>query len=61
MFWFWRSLVISGCLFEVAALVTGRVPSITSLSHRARKNPWGAALVIGALAGLTYHLLIEGR
>lgn len=42
-----KALVALLCAYEVAAITTGRVPTITTLNHR---QPLVGAVLVGALA-----------
>jgi hypothetical protein len=45
-----RSVVIGLCQYEVAAILSGKVPTLTSLSKEHRWLPW---VIVG---GLSVHL-----
>jgi hypothetical protein len=48
------------CGYELAALITGRIPTISALCRVARNNPVAAAAIWGALGVLSWHLLVDG-
>jgi len=51
--------MVSLCAYEAVAILTGQVPTITSLCWRAR-NTWTGRVVIWLGMGyLAYHLLVE--
>lgn len=47
------------CAYELAALTTRRTPTISRVSWQMRKHPLGAAVVVGALSALAWHLLLD--
>lgn len=47
-----RSLVVGLCQYEVTAIVTGKLPTLTKLS---RKHRWLPVLLVGGLAGHLYR------
>lgn len=50
-----RATVATVCAYEVAAISTGRVPTVSALCHQRR---WLTPCVLG---GLALHLLITPR
>jgi hypothetical protein len=55
-----RVLIVVGvCAYELAAICTGRVPTLTELAHRARRHPAGMAAVCAAVGWLWHHLAVE--
>lgn len=55
-----RTIVVGlGCAYEVVAIASGKVPTITSFAWRARKTWWGKGLIWNAVGYLSWHLLIE--
>ena len=52
-------LVVAVCAYELVALGTGYVPTITALCHKARRHPVGSAFVAGCCGWLLHHLLVE--
>ena len=52
-------LVVAVCAYELVALATGRIPTITKVSHTVRRHPLGAVSVAAGLGWLAHHLLIE--
>jgi len=52
-------LVVAVCAYELVALATDCVPTITCLCHKARRHPVGAAVVAGCVGWLLHHLLLE--
>lgn len=56
----WRAYLIAGlCGWELAALLTGKPPTITAVCWRIRSHPVGAAAVMAGLSWLGHHLLVE--
>lgn len=57
----WRSLVVLGvCTWEIVAIVSGRVPTITSVWHRFRTHHLGRLGLWLVLGWLISHLFYEG-
>lgn len=56
-----RWFVEGVCGYEFAALVTGRLPSVTRISWAVRRNPLGLSALVALLAWLTWHILGQGR
>lgn len=57
-----KILVGSLCAYEIAALCTQRIPTITKVCHTLRdRHPVGAAFVWAGLGVLGYHLLLEKK
>jgi hypothetical protein len=55
-----KLLVGSLCAYELVALVTDKIPTITRICHTAKnRHPVGAAVVWAGLGVLGYHLLLE--
>ena len=53
-----RSVLVAGCLYEVAALVTGRVPTITAIIKSVgRGHPVGRLLVWSWCGYIAWHFL----
>jgi hypothetical protein len=52
-------IVVGLCTYELAAICTGRVPTLTELAHRARRHPAGMAAVCAAVGWLWHHLAVE--
>ena len=52
-------IVVGLCGYELAAICTGVVPTITELAHRARRHPAGMAVVCAAVGWLWHHLAVE--
>lgn len=58
--WDPRVVLVAGlCVYEVAAIASGRVPTITALAWKLRKHPVGHVAIWGALGWLSWHLLVE--
>ena len=36
----WRATLVVGCAYEIVAVVTNRVPTITSIVQNASRLPW---------------------
>lgn len=51
--------VFAGCLYEVVALATGRIPTITKIVHTHRAKPGCELAVWAGLVWLWHHLLKE--
>lgn len=54
-------VVIAGCLWELIALITHRLPTITSVIWALRDRRWGRFLVWLFLGWALEHFLGEGR
>jgi hypothetical protein len=53
-------VVAAGCAYELVALTSRRLPTISELSWRLRdRHPVGAAAIWGGLGILGWHLLID--
>lgn len=52
-------IVIAVCAYELVALATGWVPTITRICHTVRRHPLGAAATAAGLGYLAHHLLLE--
>jgi hypothetical protein len=53
--------VVGGaCAWEVLALCSGdRLPTWSSLAHRARRHPVGSAVIGAAVGVLAWHLVFD--
>jgi hypothetical protein len=56
-----RWLVVLGCSYELVALVPPKpiLPTLSTLSHKARRNPFGFIFVCAIYGWLTHHILFE--
>jgi len=53
-----RLLIIAGCAYEIVALTTGRVPTITAaIKFLGRAHPIGRFLVWGWCGFVAWHFL----
>lgn len=53
-------VVAVGCAYEVAAITSSKVPTISQLSWKLRdRHPVGAAALWGALGILAWHLFMD--
>lgn len=53
-----RAVLIAGCLYEVAALTTSRVPTITaSIKYVGRSHPAGRLVVWAWCGYVAWHFL----
>jgi len=58
----WRAMVVAGaCAYEVVAIVSTRVPTITAIWHRLRDDKIGRLGLWLVLGWLIEHLFGEGR
>lgn len=53
-------IVVAGCVWELAALATGRLPTITQAVHRWRTHWVGRVIISVVLGELVLHLFEEG-
>jgi hypothetical protein len=53
------ALVVGLCVYEAGAILTGKVPTITSIAWRIRGTFPGRVVIWGALGVLAYHLMVE--
>jgi hypothetical protein len=52
-------IVVSGCVYETVAIMSGRIPTITHMSWKLRKNHVGKVVLWGALGLLAWHLFVD--
>ena len=52
-------LVALVCAYEVAAIVTGRLPTITAMSHRARVDRYKRLPLFALWGWLSWHIWCE--
>jgi len=58
----WRALVVLGaCTWEITAILSGRLPTITAVWHRFRTHRLGRLGLWLALGWLVEHLFGENR
>jgi len=58
----WRACVVAAaCAYEVAAIVSGKVPTITAIWHRLREDKIGRLGLWLLLGWAVEHLFGEGR
>lgn len=58
----WRAILVAGlCTYEVTAIATGKVPTITAVWHKLREDKIGRLGLWLALGWLIEHLFGEGR
>jgi hypothetical protein len=48
------------CAYELAALSTGRIPTVSRVCWWARRHPAGALGIWAGLGVLSWHLLVDG-
>lgn len=53
-------VVAAGCVWEVVAITTGKIPTITKISWKLREShPVGTVVLWGVLGVLAWHLFID--
>lgn len=51
--------VLAGCMYEIVAITTDRVPTITRIMHNANRNPAGRFVVWLWCGFCAAHFLVE--
>jgi hypothetical protein len=58
----WRVLVVlGGCVYEIVAILSRKIPTITSIAHRLRVHHVGRFALWLLFGWLIEHLFGEGR
>jgi hypothetical protein len=52
-------IVVTGCVYETAAITTGKIPTITHLSWKLREKPVGKAIIWATLGALAWHFFVD--
>jgi len=53
-------VVAAGCVYEVAAITTSRIPTLSKLSWKLRDaHPAGAVVLWGVMGLLAWHLFMD--
>jgi len=52
-------IVVSGCVYESTAIITGKIPTITHLCWKLRKNHGGKIILWGVLVLFAWHIFVD--
>lgn len=53
-----RAIVVAGCVFEVVALTTQKIPTITAVVHSVGRRGLAGRLVVWAIGGfVAFHFM----
>lgn len=54
-------IVVTGCLYEAAAVTTGKIPTITHIFWQMREKPLGKAAIWALLGAAAWHFFVDNQ